>query len=117
MISLQLLAIVIGLTALYMTYLYYRRKEFTRFELSTWLIIWLSFIFVSISPRTFDFLLETFAISRTMDLIMIIAFIILFILSFENYITNRRIQRKMESLVRDEALKGLDRAQQESKTV
>lgn len=111
MMSLQILAIVIGLTALYMSYLYFRRKEFTRLELLAWVIIWMSFIFVAISPRTFDFLLETFAITRTMDLIMIIAFIILFILSFENYITNHRIQRKIESLIREEALTALSENQ------
>ncbi len=108
MMSLQILAIVIGLTALYMSYLYYRRREFTRAELAGWFIIWLGFIFVAISPRTFDFLLETFAITRTMDLIMIVAFMILFVLCFENYINNRRIRSKIESLVRGEALKGLD---------
>ena len=90
-----------------MSYLFFRRKEFTRMELVTWVVIWVGFIFVAISPQTFDFLLQAFAINRTMDLIMIVAFIILFILSFENYITNRRVQRKIESLIREEALQGI----------
>ena len=44
-----------------------------------------------------------------MDLIMIIAFMILFFLAFHNYTNNRKQTNKLEKLVRELALKDLER--------
>ena len=43
-----------------------------------------------------------------MDLIMIVAFIILFALTFHNYVVNRYQRSRLESLVRSLSLKELD---------
>lgn len=107
MIELRIIGIIIGLIALYMTHLYYRRKVFRKLELLIWGIIWFGFIIIAITPKSFDFLLKAFQLSRTSDLIMIIAFIVIYILGFYNYITNLQIQEKLESLIRKEALRGL----------
>ena len=47
-------------------------------------------------------------LQRPMDLIMIVAFVILFSLTFHNYIASRRLENKVNRLVQDLALKDLD---------
>ena len=107
MIGIQLGGVVVGLAAIHLTYLYYKRANFTRKELLFWGFIWVSFIFVSIFPRSVSPVTGYLGLSRPMDLIMIIAFIILFMLTFHNYIVNRQQKQKLERLVRELALKDL----------
>lgn len=107
MVGIQLLGLVVGLAAIHLTYLYYKRANFTRRELFFWLSIWLSFIFVAIFPRSVRPVIGYLGLSRPMDLIMIVAFIILFSLTFHNYIINRQQRSKLERLVRELALKDL----------
>lgn len=104
MIALQLVGVGIALISIYMTYLYYRRNEFNKKEFVVWFILWAGFMLISITPSSFQFVLETFAIYRMMDLIMIVAFIVIYIIGFNNYIAVRRMQKKLEILVREDAL-------------
>ncbi len=108
MIGIQLIGVVVGLAAIHLTYLYYKRTNFTRKELIFWGFIWIAFVFVSVFPRSVSPIVGYLGLSRPMDLIMIIAFIILFILTFHNYIVNRQQKQKLERLVRELALKDLD---------
>lgn len=108
MIGIQLFAIVIALTALYLSFFYYKRKDFTKSELLFWVIIWFALMFVSIFPHTLNFILKTFGFSRVMDVIMVVAFVILFSLSFHNYIIIHRLEKKIEKLVRHKALKEIE---------
>ena len=107
MIVLQIIGIGIALIALYMSYLYLIRGDFNRLEFTIWFIIWFGFLTITIFPKSFNFLLKTFAVNRMMDLIMIIAFIVIYILGFNNYIINRRIQKQLEKLVRKNALEAI----------
>ena len=107
MILLQIFGIGIALVALYIFHYYLKRKDFNKLEFAIWLIIWLGFIIVIIAPSSFNFLLETFSIYRIMDLIMIVAFIVIYILVFYNYVVNKRIQQKIELLIRKDALKNI----------
>lgn len=108
MITIQLFGVVIGLAALNMTFLYYKRSNFTKRELVFWFVIWLAFIFIALFPRSISPIVGALGLERPMDLIMIIAFIILFILTFHNYIVLRRQADKLERMVRSLALKDLD---------
>lgn len=107
MIELRIIGIIIGIIATYMSFLYYKNKLFSLVEYMVWTILWIGFLVVAITPNSFNFLLEAFQLERTSDLIMIIAFIVIYVLGFRNYITNRRLQRKLEDLIRKEALKDL----------
>lgn len=105
MITIQLVGVIIGLGALHLTYLYYKRTHFTKKELYFWMLIWIAFIFVAIFPKSVAPIVGTLGLERPMDLIMIIAFVILFALTFHNYVMNRRHSSRMEQLVRELALK------------
>ena len=107
--AVQLLGLIVGLAAIHLTYLYYRRAQFTKRELIFWLLLWLVFIFIALFPKSVSPIIGYLGLTRTMDLIMIVAFVILFILAFHNYFINRQQQRKLEKLVRDLALRDLDK--------
>ncbi len=107
--AVQLLGLVVGLAAIHLTYLYYRRAQFTKRELVFWLILWLAFVFIALFPKSVSPVIGYLGLNRTMDLIMIVAFVILFGLTFHNYIINRQQQRKLERLIRDLALQQLDK--------
>jgi len=109
MIGVQLLGMVVGLAAIHLTYLYYRRAQFTKRELYFWVILWVIFVFVSVFPKSIWPVVDYLGLSRPMDFIMIAAFIVLFALTFVNYVVNQRQGRKLEKLVREQALKDLDK--------
>ena len=117
MITIQLIGVLIGLAAIHLTYLYYKRQSFSKKELFFWLFIWLAFIFVAIFPNSVRPIVGYLGLQRPMDLIMIVAFIILFAITFHNYVVNRRMEDKLEKLVRDLALKDLTADSNQKKVV
>ncbi|KKU48132.1 hypothetical protein A3H10_03435 [Candidatus Uhrbacteria bacterium RIFCSPLOWO2_12_FULL_46_10] len=104
MITIQLIGVVVGLGAIHLTYLYYKRANFTKKEVLLWSTIWLTFIFVSIFPNSVRPVVGYLGLQRPMDLIMLIAFIVLFLLSFHNYAVTHRQERRLEEFVRKAAL-------------
>lgn len=108
MIGIQLVGVVVGLAAIHLTYLYYKRTNFTKKELLFWGFIWITFVFVSVFPRSVSPIVGYLGLQRPMDLIMIIAFVILFMLTFHNYIVNRQQKQKLERLVQELALEKLE---------
>ena len=105
MIGIQILALLFALWMVYFTYLHYRRREFSKPELLLWMILWFGLMVIVIFPRSVGFLLRTFSISRTFDLVVIAGIVILFGITFRNYVILKRTERKVEQLVREDALR------------
>ena len=100
MIELRIVGILIGLIALYMNNLNYKRNIINLFEFIIWSLIWSVFVFLCIMPNLFNLILDTFNIEHTFHLIIIFSFIVLYILSYKTYIDSKIIQRKIELIVR-----------------
>lgn len=109
MITLQFVGVLVALAAIHLTYLYYKRTNFTKKELFLWLTIWLTFLFVTLFPRVMSPIVGYLGLQRSMDFIMITAFVVIFALTFHNYVSNRKIMDKVEKLVRETALKDLEK--------
>lgn len=109
MVGIQLIGIVVALAAVHLTHLYYKRSHFSRKELLFWAGVWGVFMFVAIFPQSVFPLTGYLGLARPMDLIMIIAFIVLFALAFHNYILGRKQERQLERLVRNIALRDLEK--------
>jgi hypothetical protein len=105
MIPLQLLSLIFGLYMVYWSFLSYKKRLYYLNEMIFWVIVWFVFILVSLFPDTVKFILQTFQISRTMDLLMIIAFMLIWFITFKNYTDNRQLRKKLSELVRSEAIK------------
>lgn len=108
MIGIQIVAILFALWMTYFTFLHFRRKEFGKIEAVMWQVLWIGLIVVVVFPHSVNFILKTFSISRTFDLIVIIGIVILFGITFRNYIILKRTERKVEDLVSTDALRQLD---------
>lgn len=105
MIGIQIVAIIFSLWMIYFSFLHYRRKEFSKTEFFVWQLLWLGLIAVVIYPSSVKFILETFKISRTFDLVVIVGIVVLFGVTFRNYVLLRRMEKKIEEAVRRESLK------------
>lgn len=115
MITIQLVAILIALTAIHSIYLYYKRANFTKLEVLLWVGIWMGFIGVTLFPKILTPFVGQLGLQRSMDLIMIIAFIILFAITFHSYMINHRTERNLEKLIRNLALDELKKEEKHDK--
>jgi len=89
---------------IYFTYLHFRRGEYKKLEFILWQILWLGFLIVVIFPTSMSFVLTTFSINSTFELVIIVAIVILFGLTFRNYVVVKRLDSKIEQIVRTQAL-------------
>ena len=105
MIALQLISIVFGLYMLYWSFLVYKKRLIYINELFFWVVVWVSFMGVVLLPESTKTILQTFKINRTMDLLMILTFFVLWMITFRNYTENKQLRKKLQDLVRSMAIK------------
>jgi len=104
MIGIQIIAVLFALIMTYFTYLHFRRGEFKKIELILWLILWIGFLVVVVYPSSVNFLLDTFSISRAFDLVIIIGIVVVFGITFRNYVIVKRLSKKVEDYTRQQSL-------------
>lgn len=105
MIPLQIISLIFGLYMLYWSFLSYKKRLFYINELMFWISIWTLFITIALLPDSAKIILQTFRINRTMDLFMIIAFMVLWFISFRNYTDNKQLKKILYQMVREDAKK------------
>lgn len=104
MILLQMTALGFGIYMIFWSFLSYKKRLFYLNELYFWTTVWSAFILVTIFPGTLKIILQTFNINRTMDLLMILAFMIIWAITFKNYLDNQSLKNKLNELVKKEAI-------------
>lgn len=115
-LGLQFLALIFSLVMIYFAYLHYRRSEINGLEILFWLIAWMGAIFIALFPEVFRAFSATIAISRAFDLAMIGAFMLVIPIVYSAYIRTRRIEKKLEELVRKDALRNLHGIEKKKKS-
>jgi len=105
LMNIQIIGIIFGIGMLYLTYIYFRRKEFNTIDALFWLIIWLGFIILLIFSNSLNLILESLSIQSAMDLFTMIGFVVMMMIVFHLYISWRRLGKKIELLVRKIAIK------------
>ncbi|MDP3970725.1 MAG: DUF2304 domain-containing protein [bacterium] len=108
MTNIQIVASIFGLAMIYMTFLQYKRGAFNRYQFVIWVVLFLSFVIVIWLPDKFNFITERLGISRAFDLFSIIAFVIILFLTFHNYLLITRIEKRLETKVREKTLTKVD---------
>lgn len=101
----QIIAIVFSLIMIYLSYLHFRRKEIDKMEFFTWWIIWVGATMIIIFPDLLRGFASTFYITRVFDFMVIGGFILVITLSYKAYVSNRSLEKKLEKLIRAQALK------------
>lgn len=105
--GLQIIALIFALIMIYFAYLHYKRGEINGLEISLWFIAWIGAIFMVLFPEIFRIFSASIAISRAFDLAMIGAFILVIPLTYVAYIRTKRLEKKFEEIIRQNALKDL----------
>jgi len=104
-LGVQIIAVLFAVFMLYVAFLHWKRKDINGREIFFWGAIWLGFIIIALFPDLLLGLTKKLFFTRVMDLIMVIAFMILAFVGFQNHVSNRRMERKIEELIRKEAKK------------
>jgi len=103
--GIQILGMLFGVFMIYITFLNYKRKQFTIKENVFWVVFWLGLIFIAIFPNSLDFLVKNILnLSRPLDFFIISGFLFLIGALFYTYTVVRRVQKKMEEMVRKIAI-------------
>ncbi|MBN2454056.1 DUF2304 domain-containing protein [Candidatus Woesearchaeota archaeon] len=103
-LGIQVLGVLFGLSIIYLTFIHYKRREFTLTEYGFWTVMALVFSAVAIFPGILDPIVESLSLARTMDLFIILGFMFLIAAVYYTYTVVRNNQKKVEEVVRKIAL-------------
>lgn len=106
-LGLQIIAVIFALIMIYVAYLHYRRSEINGLEMLFWLSAWTCAVFIALFPEIFRVFSTTIAISRAFDLAMIGGFILITPLTYMAYVRTKKLEKKFEEVIRQNALKDL----------
>lgn len=109
LLGIQIVVVLFSIFMFYVAFLNYKQKNINVFELTFWLVVWGTFVYFTLFPRVLDPILAKLFISRTMDLLMLLAFMLLTFLGFQNHIGVKHLQKSMEKLVSSQAIKNAKR--------
>lgn len=104
MLLLQIVSVVFGLFMLYVVRIHRRKQHLDSFETGIWIALWSIFIFLAIFPQTVNGIVQTLNIARVFDLLVIIALMIVVFLTFQNRIETKKLEKKVERIVRKRAI-------------
>ena len=102
---LSLLSIIFSFLMIYITSLNFKKKILNQLEFLIWNILWLVIIFLSVRPKTID---DFFLINFNTDIfyiVSILSIISLLIFCYFNMLKIKIIEKKINTIVRAEALK------------
>lgn len=103
-IGLQIIALLFAFSMVYFAILHYKRGEINATEIISWLIMWAIAIVVIIFPELLRSFASTFLVTRVFDLMVIGGFILVISIVSVAYVRTKKLEKKLEELVRKEAL-------------
>jgi hypothetical protein len=107
-LGIQVFGVVFGAFIVYMSFLQWKKKEFTLTEWSFWTSFGLGFSFISLVPGVLDPVITVLKLGRKLDLLIILGFMFLIAGMFYSYKVVRTTQKRLEMLVRQLALERAD---------
>jgi len=114
-LGIQVISILFALFMIYIAFLQFKRRNLQGKEFAFWLFIWLTFIFFALVPQVFTPILAKIFVARAMDILMIVAFMVLAYLGFQNHIGVKCLQKEIQQLVRQQAIKKANKNNQSSR--
>ena len=104
LLGIQIFGVFFAILMIYMVFVSQKKKEFNSTEYILWIVVWILFIVITIFPSILDFFTESLSLPRTLDLLLIMGILCILGLLFYNYIAIRKINRKVEDIVRKIAI-------------
>ena len=103
-LGIQIFALAFSAFMLYLSFLYYKKEEFTMNEWLFWSAFASVFAFFSLFPTALDPLVRSLKVGRTLDLFIILGFMFMTATIFYVYRITKRSNKKIEELVRKIAM-------------
>ena len=107
LLGIQILAGLFAVFMLQVSFTHYKRGNISKIEFLIWCIAWLLFIYFALFPKVLDPILARLFVTRAMDLLMIISFMILAYLGFANHVGVKSMQKDIERIVGENAKKNV----------
>lgn len=104
-IGLQVIAILFALSMIYFALHSYKRGELGVMEIISWLVVWSFATIVIVFPELLRQFAMTFLVTRVFDLMVIGGFVLVIGLVGSAYLRTKRLENKLEELVRKLSLK------------
>lgn len=104
-LGIQVIGVVFSLLMLYLTFLYYKKNNYTRTAFIFWVVVWVCAMGLVLFYQEFGALSSQLQFARTSDLYITIAVLFFGAITFLNYASVKRQERKVEELVRGMAMK------------
>lgn len=118
--GIQLIGIVFSLFMIYLTFLYFKRDDYGKLGFFFWMMVWLGFLLLVTFPKSVYNIMELLSIERTADFVVSGALLLYSVVIFKLYVSNKKLQRKIDSVVRkvalDKAYRGAGRLDDENQT-
>jgi hypothetical protein len=99
----QIGSIFFALFMMYVIRIQKRKSGLRVIEVSFWYSIWSLFIVISLFPNLLLGIAGILNFGRVFDLLTVIAFMILSLVIFSTYLSQRETDKKIEKLIRDTA--------------
>lgn len=113
-LGLQIIAILFAFFMIYFALLNFKRKEIGKGEIVLWVVIWILTIVIVIFPGPLRVFAQEFAVTRLFDLMVVGGFILILTMTAYSYVRVRKLEKKLEDLVRKNAIKSLDKMDKKS---
>lgn len=105
LLGIQIISLSFAVFMVYVAFLHFKRHTIDVREFLFWLLCWSGFSLFTLFPRVLDPILAQIFVTRAMDLLMIVAFMILTYLGFQNHIGIKTLQKELTKLVSEQAQK------------
>ena len=105
-IGIQIVAILFAFSMIYLAVLAYKRRELGKGEIVSWVVLWTTAVIIVVFPELLRPFAKTILVTRVFDLMTIGGFILVITMVGSAYLRTKRNEKKLEELVRHEALKG-----------
>lgn len=103
-LGIQLAGILFALVMIYLTFLYYKRNNYSTRSFILWMVIWAAFLIATFYPQSLYGVMETLTIERTVDFFVIAGFMFFTVVIFYIYLTVKNVERAVDQVVRKVAL-------------
>lgn len=104
-LGIQIVAFAFCLFMIYLSFVHYKRGNLNPAEFIFWVLAWTTVIFFAFFPRVLDPFVARLFVTRVLDLVMLAGFIILSYLGFQNYIGVKSLQKQIQIIISQQAIK------------
>lgn len=98
--GIQLIGILFSIVMIYLTYVYYKRNNYSLRSMLLWLLVWVGVLVLISVPQSVYGLMQALQIERTADFFVMAGFTFFSVIIFYLYMLVKKNNQKVEELVR-----------------